>query len=225
MNKRFFMLNAFIALIGAVFSYGNSFAEPPNLELLRQEVIAYHDSGEYQKEIGQVIARADNYVVKKAVTNAHSAHPLKLALVLDIDETSLSNYKQMRARGFSGELKRIHQGILLANDPAIASTLKLYQDAKKYKVSVFFITGRKESERQATCANLQHVGYRGWTGIYFKPKHYQAHSAAVFKTEARAAITKQGYTIIASIGDQQSDLTGGYALKTFKLPNPYYYIR
>jgi len=45
-----------------------------------------------------------------------------------------------------------------------------------------------------------------------------------FKSEARAAITKQGYTIIASIGDQYSDLKGGYAEKTFKLPNPYYYL-
>ena len=224
MNKRFFMLNAFVALIGAVFFYANSFAEPPNLDLLRQQVIVYHDSGAYQRELSQVIGHADNYIVKKAESNAHSAHPLKLAVVLDIDETSLSNYDKMRARGFATDLKCIHRDILRAIDPAITPTLKLYQDAQKHKVAVFFITGRKESERQATYSNLQRVGYHDWSGIYFKPKHYHAHSAAVFKTNARAAITKQGYTIIASIGDQQSDLTGGYALKTFKLPNPYYYI-
>jgi len=28
--------------------------------------------------------------------------------------------------------------------------------------------------------------------------------------------------IIANIGDQESDLAGGFAEKTFKLPNPFY---
>jgi hypothetical protein len=29
---------------------------------------------------------------------------------------------------------------------------------------------------------------------------------------------------VASMGDQQSDLTGGYAERTFKLPNPVYFL-
>ncbi len=35
-------------------------------------------------------------------------------------------------------------------------------------------------------------------------------------------IEAEGYVIIANIGDQTSDLIGGYAEKTFKLPNPLY---
>jgi hypothetical protein len=34
----------------------------------------------------------------------------------------------------------------------------------------------------------------------------------------------EGYTILLSMGDQRSDLEGGYAERTFKLPNPYYWI-
>jgi len=34
----------------------------------------------------------------------------------------------------------------------------------------------------------------------------------------------KGYTIIANIGDQYSDLVGGYAEGEFKLPDPMYYI-
>ena len=33
-----------------------------------------------------------------------------------------------------------------------------------------------------------------------------------------------GFTIILSVGDQESDLKGGYAERTFKLPNPVYYL-
>jgi hypothetical protein len=53
-----------------------------------------------------------------------------------------------------------------------------------------------------------------------------AHFASVvdFKAPERRKITEQGYTIVLSLGDQESDLKGGYAERTFKLPNPVYYL-
>ena len=45
-----------------------------------------------------------------------------------------------------------------------------------------------------------------------------------YKTATRAHIESLGYVIAASFGDQQSDLTGGYAARTFKLPNPNYFL-
>lgn len=45
------------------------------------------------------------------------------------------------------------------------------------------------------------------------------------KTAARIDIeSRLGYTIIANIGDQDSDLRGGHAERTFKVPNPFYFI-
>jgi putative acid phosphatase of HAD superfamily subfamily IIIB len=41
---------------------------------------------------------------------------------------------------------------------------------------------------------------------------------------ARAAIEQQGCRIIASVGDQYSDLAGGHEDKAFKLPNPFYFL-
>ena len=52
--------------------------------------------------------------------------------------------------------------------------------------------------------------------------HYA--SAADFKTPQRARIEAQGYTIIANIGDQPSDLAGGHSEQTFLLPDPFYRI-
>ena len=46
-----------------------------------------------------------------------------------------------------------------------------------------------------------------------------------FKAPERRKLTEEGYTILLSIGDQQSDLSGGYAERTFKLPNPVYFSR
>lgn len=201
-----------------------SFAEPPNLALLVDAVKAYHRSGEYEKEISQVTHAARDYLVKRVMINQRQIHPKKLAIVLDIDETSLSNYDKMLARQFLAHKKQLHQENMQADSPAIQSTLSLYQEAIKLGVSVFFVTGRPESERQATIKNLKKIGYHHWSGLYLRPNHDHQSSAIPFKTKARAAISQKGYTIIASIGDQCSDLKGGYAEKRFKLPNPFYYL-
>jgi hypothetical protein len=45
-----------------------------------------------------------------------------------------------------------------------------------------------------------------------------------YKSGTRAYIESQGYDIVADFGDQFSDLLGGFADKTFKMPNPNYYL-
>ena len=45
-----------------------------------------------------------------------------------------------------------------------------------------------------------------------------------YKSATRAHIESLGYEIVASFGDQLSDLTGGHADRTFKLPNPNYFL-
>ena len=216
------MFNTFFVLVFAVLLNKASFAEPLNVSQLKKEIQVYHDSGAYQQELTQVIDQARKFLIKRTTLNQSKAE--KLAIVLDIDETSLSNYNHIIERDFAGDKKQIHQEILAANAPALTPMLSFYNDSLKHKVAVFFVTGRKEYEQKATIQNLSSAGYHDWTGIYLKPSNYKEKSIIPFKSKARAAIAKQGYTIIASIGDQESDLIGGYAEKTFKLPNPYYYL-
>ncbi len=224
MKKNRLIINTIFALVYAIFLNASAFAEPANLSLLKKEVQVYHDSGIYQKELANVITYAELFIIKSANANAHSAHPKKLTIVLDIDETSLSNYDNLVAREFGGSHAQIHKEILAGQLSAVAPMRTLYDVALKHGVSVFFVTGRIEAEREATIKNLENTGYHDWTGLYLKPNNYSEASNIPFKSKTRAEISKKGYTIIASIGDQYSDLKGGYAEKTFKLPNPYYYI-
>jgi hypothetical protein len=60
--------------------------------------------------------------------------------------------------------------------------------------------------------------------VILMPEGAKFASAADFKAPERRQITGQGYTILFSLGDQESDLAGGYAERTFKLPNPVYYL-
>ena len=66
------------------------------------------------------------------------------------------------------------------------------------------------------------VGYTDIAGYYFKPS---GEATIAFKSGARTAIEQQGHRIVANIGDQESDLSGGHADRSFKLPNPFYFIK
>ncbi|HAT2146997.1 TPA: acid phosphatase [Legionella pneumophila] len=199
-------------------------AEPPNLSLIRKEIKNYYDSGLYYHELERTIKLAQEYIHQQYLINKNNKHPQKLAIVLDIDETSLSNYDKMVKRDFTGSKEQIHKEILAANSPAIKPMLTLYKNALKQGIKVFFVTGRQESERDATRANLIKAGYTKWAGLYLRPNGYSSSSIIPFKSKAREMIAKKGYTIIASIGDQYSDIQGGYTKKGFKLPNPFYYL-
>ena len=199
-------------------------AEPANLNLLKKQIELYQSSGEYLQEVDNIILRAREYIENQVKINAALAQPKKLALVLDIDETCISNFNKIKIRDYCNNLQLIHEEILAADSPALVPTLNLYNYAIKHGVSVFFVTGRKVSEKNATIKNLKFAGYNSWSKIYFRPNDYRKTSIVPFKAGARKEITEQGYTILATIGDQKSDVIGGYANKSYKLPNPFYFI-
>lgn len=218
------IINTLFALVCALFIGTKSFAEPQNLSKLKEEIASYHASGQYDREFSKVIREAQAFIDDVATKNAVSQKPQKLALVLDIDETSLSNYPMMKTNRYCATLDQFTQAQLHANQPALTATRELYQDAIKHHIAVFFITGRPNEIKEATEKNLKSQGFSQWTAVYYKPHTYKRSSIAPFKSRVRAIIERKGYKIVASIGDQQSDLVGGHAMKTFKLPNPHYYI-
>ena len=138
-KKNQVLLNTFFAVICAFILNKESFSEPANLGLLIKEVQVYHDSGAYQNELAGVIKQAKTFMTHRTKTNADSNHPEKLAIVLDIDETSLSNYNKMVARHFVGDRMQIHREMLAADDPVIAPMLEFYNDALKQGVALFFV--------------------------------------------------------------------------------------
>lgn len=201
-----------------------SLATPPNVSLLKKEIRQYHDSGQYEKDLAKKINKAQVFLLQQVEYYKTHKTDKKLALVLDIDETSLSNYNKIAERDFAADLSQIHKEILAADAPVIKPMLTLYQTALKNGVNVFFVTGRNKTELAATEKNLTDAGYKDWAGLYLKPLDYKKHSVISFKALSRKKIEDKGYIVLASIGDQYSDIKGGYAVKGFKLPNPYYYI-
>jgi HAD superfamily, subfamily IIIB (Acid phosphatase) len=52
---------------------------------------------------------------------------------------------------------------------------------------------------------------KGWAKLITRPDEDSHATVQAFKTEERRKIAEVGYTIIATVGDQQSDLDGGFA--------------
>ncbi|WP_053226337.1 HAD family acid phosphatase [Solirubrobacter soli] len=199
----------------------------------------YHDSGTYLNQVAQIDKIAQNAldrgvrkyrrVKARAARHGHdhghggNGHgPRKPAIVLDIDETSLSNYSAINADNFTfgpnSQAEATNEiGV------AIPGTLALYQDAISKGVAVFFITGRGEATRPHTEHNLQTQGFTKWNAVVLKPAGSTLTTVA-YKSAARADIEKQGYEIVANVGDQYSDLAGGHADVTYKLANPFYFL-
>ena len=98
---------------------------------------------------------------------------------------------------------------LAAHAGPIEPTRTFFNAIRARNVSVFFITGRRDSQRDATLLNLDHAGFQGWTKLVTRPDNDTNHSIVPFKSGERAKIQAAGYTIIATIGDQQSDIDGG----------------
>ena len=197
---------------------------------------AYHDSGDYTADLNKVDKAAKQFLKSKLQSRRHRSKKCKKAgsktkcpkgkpaLVLDIDETSLSNYSFLAASDFKGAVGALAGALAAADSPAVGPTLKLFNWARDNKVAVFFITGRPGAipgVRDLTIENLEGAGYEGWNELYLND---DGEPTKEYKSSTRGEIEDAGFKILVNVGDQESDLSGGNALRGFKLPNPYYFI-
>lgn len=202
-----------------------------NIDKHKNQLRAY-EKGAYHDDIKKVLDDALGYVMSRADKVERPA------VVLDIDETSLSNWANIAADDFgfigAGECSMVPKfpcgfpaWINRAEAKAIDPTLKFFDAVRAKHIAVFFITGRRDSQRKVTILNLHREGYQDWADLMTRPDDDKSDTIVPFKSGGRARIESgdKPYHIIATIGDQQSDLDGGHAECGFKIPNPFYFIK
>jgi predicted secreted acid phosphatase len=204
------------AMIAFLLSGGGeiAFAQEPPAPASPAEIVAYRESGQWDADISDVIRKARKQVRRHLADE----NP---AIVLDVDDTSLSSYRCLKKVGF---VRSKSDCAGPGNMPAIRQTRGLYRYARAHDVTVFFVTGRRAEIRRTTIDNLHRAGYRGALHLKLRPNVERAGTHDGWKARTRARIERRGYTIVANVGDQRSDLDGGAALRRFKLPNPMYVI-
>jgi acid phosphatase len=221
-------------------------AEEPatnNIDKLKKRLLAYQSS-KYEEDIAKVIESVEKFVKRRVAENRRLPvdQMKRFAIVLDIDETSLSNWENIKANNFgfiesgpcfleTGLACGFKEWINMASAKAIKPTRRLFELARSNDIAVFFITGRRDSQRLATMANLDREGFEGWAALRARPDG-QHGSIVPFKSSERAKLVTDGkYTILANIGDQETDLVDGGGKDrdklvecSVKLPNPFYFI-
>ncbi|KAI4974075.1 hypothetical protein ZWY2020_042159 [Hordeum vulgare] len=114
--------------------------------------------------------------------------------------------------------------VLEGSAPALPETKRLYYKLLKVGIKPVFITGRTEDKRAVTVGNLRSQGFSGWMNLTLKQHGFKG-SAISYKSAERKKLQDAGYVIVGNIGDQWSDILGApEGARTFKLPDPIYYI-
>ena len=159
----------------------------------------------------------------------------KLALVMDIDETTLSSYCEWGPEDY-GYISAMYNGWVVKPEAAVGipGALRLFNEAKAAGVAVFFLTGRPGKQlagssavdqKPGTVKNLEAAGFHGWAGLILRDGAENGIPTIAYKSEERGKIVDQGYRIVMSVGDQWSDLMGDpQAMVSVKLPNPFYFL-
>jgi predicted secreted acid phosphatase len=156
------------------------------------------DYATWQQDCQSVMDQALPYL-KQRIAAARPGE--KQAIVFDIDNTTLET-----DFGFSYP------------QPANKPVLNVAEYAQEHGVSLFFVTARPGIIYLPTEYNLEHDGYQV-SGLYVRGFLDLFKDVAAYKTAQRVDIENKGYDIIANIGNSATDLSGGHADRTFKLPD------
>ena len=181
------------------------------------QIRAYHQSGAWARDVGRVYRSAQRSLRRQLDRRGAPRRP---AVVLDIDETSLSNYPCLDAVDF--DLSGVATCVTQGRSADIPAARRFVAAAQKRHVTVFFITAAPEGLEASRRANLRKVGYHGRFTVIGRPASDTASSVVPYKSGERRKIERRGYRILVNVGDQRSDLRGGHARARFKLPNRIY---
>ncbi|MCP3756612.1 HAD family acid phosphatase [Streptomyces sp. TBY4] len=158
------------------------------------------DYATWQRDVSAVIDAARPGIEQRIAASPAGEKP---AIVLDIDNSSLETD---------------FHWFWTFPTPAIAQVRELTRYAHDRGVAIFFVTARPGIVYSLTERNLKAVGYPV-SGLYVRDLPDLFGEVSAYKTAKRAEIEARGYTIIANIGNKQSDLVGGHAELTVKLPD------
>jgi hypothetical protein len=119
----------------------------------------------------------------------------RLAVNFDIDNTSLATY--------------------YAKGTAVPVVLRFAKYARAHGVTLLFNTGRKRGQLGGVARSLRRVGY----DVKEICGRKAGESLTSSKQRCRKHFVAEGYTIIANVGNRDTDFTGGSYERAFRLPN------
>ena len=202
----------------------------------------------YAQEASRVAAEGSHWLDARAKAHYKSG---KKAIVLDVDDSTLATYNYEIFSNWAYNPASNADYVLNERFPAVPGMVDMVNQAAAEGYKIIWLTGRPVSQEAATLGNLTKVGYPapsalpdateggGSDGIFTKPAiaDYPPYltfcnaptpttscNTDEYKSATRQYIESLGYEIVANFGDQYSDFSGGFEDRTFKMPNPSYFL-
>ena len=188
--------------------------------MTKDQVVEYYELGAHEQEVSNTLKNARDIINSIDILE-------DMVLVLDIDETSLNHYKVLKQYNFpQDDNHKVWDECIFADvGTPIQVTLDFYKFCLNKGLKVFFVSARVADSIDATKLALKDAGYTQFEDVFVFPKEiddYNPKQFTNFKSERRAHIESLGFKILLSIGDQPSDLKGGFTKYTCELPNYLY---
>jgi HAD superfamily, subfamily IIIB (Acid phosphatase) len=217
----------------AIKGYYGDMIDPTRVNPIDGKPIhTFSPTGAYANEVGGIVDGAENYLQRPPAIRG-SLNLNRKSVVFDVDDTTLNTYSYEIYTNFVYNPTSNAAFVNAEVFPAVPHMVDLEHFAESRGYTIFFLTGRPGTQRAATVGNLQNEGYDvNNSNVYLKDYATDTWlspcapscSTTQYKSLTRAHIESLGYDIVGNFGDQYSDLNGGFADQTFKMPNPMYYL-
>ena len=195
------------------------------------QVSWYYESGTAARDQGQVVGAASRWIDQRVRTGCRGTSPAavrrcKVAVVFDVDDTLLSSWPYEKAQDppLSFHPATWDAFVAACGYEPIPPSIALLNRLMAKGVHVAIISGGPAQIAASFEDCLRKNGVTGWSSATFRPAGTQQWTAAQWKVRQRMALETQGYTVIASIGDQVGDMSWGHLERGFLLPNVMAYL-
>lgn len=189
----------------------------------------YYASGAYDEQVRAIVREASSRLLG-AIERGQL--PPNAVVVFDIDDTLLNSHphkkvEHLRLTGRAlvdprGGVPRHEQRAFL---PPIRATVDLHNELRRRGVRTVLLTGRYARHERHTMANLRAAGVDPTHDrVIFREPHEECIDASSYKQGRRAALAREGWVVVANLGDQVSDVVGDHSGMAFVLPNPQYVV-
>jgi len=197
-----------LILLFIVLAFFGVLAEELNDEGSLVGILYHQTAAEYQA----ICYQAYNLASDKLMEYTKSEHDKPLAVILDVDETVLSNSKYnalevIRKREYP---KEFYQWIEEMNSEPIAGALEFTKLADSLGIKIFYITNRRDHKQAATIGNLQKYGFPQAV-----PEQVLCKVKESSKEKRRQQVMAE-YDVLLLIGDNLIDFADCFAGRTLE---------
>lgn len=150
----------------------------------------------------------------------------KATVVFDVDETLLNAYTYYLTTDpqFTYDNTTWNEYVDACGYAGIPQTRAIYNKFVSLGVRIALVSAGSKDNKDAMVRCLHTHGIAGWDHYIMRGEAGANLSDGEWKAQQRKHLQEKGLVLVASIGDQVSDMSYGHLLHGFLLPNTMYYL-